>query len=249
VFRPASADALIVEMLRDAGAIPVVKGNVPQQLLLPMSGNAIWGTANNPWDFSRTPGGSSGGDAALVSVGAAAIAIGTDIGGSIRIPCSNCGVFGFKPTPQRMSRKGMPACRPGDSAGQEDIVPTAGPIARSVGDLTTVMRVLWAHGPNKMFERDPFVVPMPFDEVRALTHAMLFFFARSLCANAMLLCVATRAPGAKKEHIDNPCARVRIASLALHCADVLATYSALFFLLWFSVRECAWCVCFCRATV
>jgi Asp-tRNA(Asn)/Glu-tRNA(Gln) amidotransferase A subunit family amidase len=153
-------------MLRDAGAIPFVRGNVPQQLMMPMTSNAIWGTALNPWDFARTPGGSSGGDAALVAVGAAPISIGTDIGGSIRIPCSNTGVFGFKPTPQRMTHHGMPAPRPGNSAGQEDIVPTAGPLARCVSDLVTVMRVLWQPVDNKMFARDPYVVPMPFDETQ-----------------------------------------------------------------------------------
>mmetsp|Transcript_30064 Transcript_30064/g.78892 ORF Transcript_30064/g.78892 Transcript_30064/m.78892 type:complete len:636 (+) Transcript_30064:121-2028(+) len=164
-YRPAEYDAVIVEMLRDAGAIPMVRGNVPQQLMMPMTSNAIWGTAVNPWDFGRTPGGSSGGEGVLVAVGAVPIAIGTDIGGSIRIPASNNGVFGFKPTPQRMSMHGMPACRPGNSAGQEAIRPTAGPLARCVADLTTVMRVLWKPEGNKMFAADPYCTPLPFDEV------------------------------------------------------------------------------------
>lgn len=163
-FIPAPEDSVIVQMLREAGAIPFVKGNVPQQLMMPMSSNGVWGTAVLPWDHTRTPGGSSGGEGILVAVGAAPIAIGTDIGGSIRIPCSNNGVFGFKPTPQRMTHHGIPACRPKNSAGQEAILSTAGPIARCVADLVTVMRVLWKDKDNKMFSVDPFVVPMTFNE-------------------------------------------------------------------------------------
>jgi fatty acid amide hydrolase len=100
---------VLVRVLRESGAIPMVRGNVPQLMLVPETDNRIFGCALNPYDRKRTPGGSSGGDGVLVSTGAVPLAIGTDIGGSIRIPAHNCGVVGFKPTPSRMSKKGCVA--------------------------------------------------------------------------------------------------------------------------------------------
>eukprot|EP00041_Stephanoeca_diplocostata_P024890 m.641015 g.641015 ORF g.641015 m.641015 type:complete len:572 (-) comp22626_c0_seq3:1731-3446(-) len=164
-FQPAQEDSVIVEMLRDAGAIPFVRGNIPQCLMIPESSNAIWGTALNPWNIARTPGGSSGGEAALVACGAAPIAIGTDIGGSIRIPSNCCGVYGFKPTPERISNLGIPAPRPKGENGQRGIVASPGPIARCVADLVSVMRVWWQpYATNKMFQRDPYIPPVEFNE-------------------------------------------------------------------------------------
>lgn len=75
--------------------------------MLPESDNAIFGRSDNPWDLGRTPGGSSGGEASLVASRCAPLAVGSDIGGSIRIPCHFTGTCGLKPTPERMSRKGM----------------------------------------------------------------------------------------------------------------------------------------------
>ena len=83
--QPADADAVLVKVLRAAGAIPFVRTNVPQLLLMPESDNAIWGCALNPYDASRSPGGSSGGEAALIAVGGSALGVGTDVAGSIRV--------------------------------------------------------------------------------------------------------------------------------------------------------------------
>jgi len=144
---PAEHDSLLVKLLRDQGAIPFVRSNVPQCLMLPESANRIWGAARNPWDASRTPGGSSGGEAALVAARASPLGIGTDIGGSIRIPAHFCGVFGFKPTPDRISNRGVAVPRPGNRpSGQIAVKSTAGPFGRSVADLRLVMRAWLAGG-------------------------------------------------------------------------------------------------------
>jgi len=110
-------DSLIVECLKGAGAIPLVTGNAMQVLMLPETVNRIWGRAMNPWDTTRTPGGSSGGDAALVAMSCVPLALASDVAGSIRIPASFCGVVGFKPTPARMSSKGIMKPRLNDKNG------------------------------------------------------------------------------------------------------------------------------------
>jgi Asp-tRNA(Asn)/Glu-tRNA(Gln) amidotransferase A subunit family amidase len=100
-------DSVVVSLLRDAGAIPFVRTNTPQLLMMAETDNFVWGRTDNPWNTKRTPGGSSGGEAALVSLRASPLGLGSDIGGSIRIPSSFCGLTGFKPSPGRISRKGM----------------------------------------------------------------------------------------------------------------------------------------------
>jgi fatty acid amide hydrolase len=99
-------DSLPVELMRKAGAIPICTGNTIQIMMLSESHNRIWGRSKNPWDLSRTPGGSSGGDAALVAMGCVPLAVASDVAGSIRIPACFTGVVGFKPTSTRLSLKG-----------------------------------------------------------------------------------------------------------------------------------------------
>src|SRR6516165_10879959 len=102
----AVANALAVDRLLAAGAVIFGKTNVPVLLADSQSYNPIYGTTNNPWDRSRTPGGSSGGAAAAVSAGLTSFELGTDIGGSVRIAASYCGVFGHKPTFGVVSQRG-----------------------------------------------------------------------------------------------------------------------------------------------
>ena len=92
-FRPLTEDGLIVALLRDAGAIPFVRTNVPQALMVPESMNTVWGSAANPWDLERTPGGSSGGEGALLAARGSVLGVGSDIGGSLRIPAHMCGIY------------------------------------------------------------------------------------------------------------------------------------------------------------
>jgi len=158
-FQPSEEHGLLTELLVEQGAIPFVRSNVPQCLLLPESANAIWGVAQHPTRPDRTPGGSSGGEAALVAHHGSPLGIGTDIGGSVRIPAHYCGVYAFKPTPQRNSRKGLAVQRLNDKSGQECIVSAAGPIGNSVDDLVLVMRSWWV---DKMYEKSPTTPPLPF---------------------------------------------------------------------------------------
>lgn len=129
-FKPKSEDGLLVKLLRDAGAIPFVRTNVPQLLMMSESENNIFGCTVNPWDVTRTPGGSSGGEAALISSGCSIIGLGGDIGGSIRTPAHFTGICGFKPTPHRITRQGVSSIRYRDREGQAMIIPTCGPMAR-----------------------------------------------------------------------------------------------------------------------
>ena len=98
-------DAVVVRQLRAEGAIPIVKGNVPQLMLALSSHNEVYGLAKNPWDQGRASGGSSGGDGGLVGARCVPFSIGTDIGGSIRCPAVFNGIYGFKPSAMRISYK------------------------------------------------------------------------------------------------------------------------------------------------
>ena len=100
-------DAFVVEKLREAGAVILGKTNTHEIALGVTGNNPHYGTARNPWDTTRIPGGSSSGSAIAVATGMAIAALGTDTGGSIRIPASLCGVVGFKPTFGRVSMRGV----------------------------------------------------------------------------------------------------------------------------------------------
>ena len=95
---PTEADALAVQRLKAAGAVVFGKTNVPVSLADWQSFNPLYGSTNNPWDLGHTPGGSSGGAAAAVAAGISGLEIGSDIGGSVRVPAHYCGLFGHKPT-------------------------------------------------------------------------------------------------------------------------------------------------------
>lgn len=123
-----SRDATAVARLRDEGAIVLGLTNVPELGRGGESNNNLYGRTNNPYDLSRTPGGSSGGSAALVAVGGAALSVGSDGGGSIRQPCHNTGLAGLKPTHGRIPRTGSVF---GDALGVFGPFNCYGPLARS----------------------------------------------------------------------------------------------------------------------
>ena len=102
IDRPFEQTSIIVQVLRHQGAIPFVKTNVPQTMLSWENSNPIFGMTRNPHDESRSAGGSSGGEAALIAAGGSVLGWGGDIGGSIRIPAAMCGIYGIKPTSTRI---------------------------------------------------------------------------------------------------------------------------------------------------
>jgi amidase len=134
----ASEDAVAVQRLKGAGAIVMGKTNVPVSLADWQSYNDIYGQTNNPWNVAMSPGGSSGGSAASVAAGYAALEIGSDIGGSVRVPAHFCGVFGHKPTYGIVPYRGHSLV---DTDREADVT-VAGPLARSAEDLALALSIL-----------------------------------------------------------------------------------------------------------
>jgi Asp-tRNA(Asn)/Glu-tRNA(Gln) amidotransferase A subunit family amidase len=151
----ADGDATIVSRLREAGAIIIGKTNTPEFGRKPMTTNKLVGATGNPWDTTRTSGGSSGGSAAAVAAGMVPIAQGSDAAGSIRIPSSACGVYGLMPDfgriPQGPSRA--------DAFVNTHPYVFLGPITRTVQDAALMMDVV--AGPHP---RDPFSLPEPTED-------------------------------------------------------------------------------------
>lgn len=140
---PVREDAVAVARLKAAGAIVLGKTNVPLMLFDMQSYNSIYGTTNNPWDLGRTPGGSSGGSAAALAAGYVSLELGTDIGGSLRVPPSFCGVFGHKPTYGLVPSRGIdPPGTPSLSVDVRVDLAVAGPMARTAGDLALALDVI-----------------------------------------------------------------------------------------------------------
>lgn len=137
--RPAH-HAASVQKLVDAGAIVFAKTNVPYKALDIQSYNPVYGVTNNPWDTARSPGGSSGGAAVALACGFTALELGSDVGGSIRLPAHFCGVYGHKPSYGMVSLRGHIPGPPG-SLSEPDLV-VAGPLARSAGDLGLMLDLL-----------------------------------------------------------------------------------------------------------
>jgi amidase len=145
-------DAPVVARLRKAGAVLLGKTNTPELTLSGETNNLIYGRTCNPFDLARSPGGSSGGSAAIVACGGAALELGSDTGGSIREPAHLCGITGIKPTSGRTPRSGHIVPYGG---GVMDSLTQIGPMARYVEDLVLALPIIC--GPDG---RDPAVVPV-----------------------------------------------------------------------------------------
>ncbi|KYH00151.1 amidase [Bradyrhizobium sp. DOA1] len=139
-FQPAE-DALIVSRLKAAGAVVIGKTNIPIGLRDFQSYNEIYGTTNNPWDLGRSPGGSSGGCGAALAAGFSPLSIGSDIGGSIRVPSHFCGVFGHKPSLGVVPLRGYSLPPAAPVPGQGDLA-VVGPMARTASDLALSLDVI-----------------------------------------------------------------------------------------------------------
>jgi amidase len=137
----ADTDATVVRRLRQAGAIVVGKTNVAFMLGdFGQTANELYGVTSNPWDTTRTPGGSSGGAAAALAAAMTFLEYGSDLVGSIRVPASFCGVYGLKPTAGIVPLIGFQP--PGAPAGPSELtyMSAVGPLARAAGDLRTALR-------------------------------------------------------------------------------------------------------------
>jgi len=161
----ATKDAPLVARLRAAGAIVLGVTNTPELLMAWETDNLLYGRTNNPWDLDRTAGGSSGGEAAAIAAGMSAGGVGSDGGGSIRVPAHFCGICGLKPTPGRIPATGhFPV-----SAGPFALIGVVGPMARTVADLKVLFEVM--QGPDL---GDTCAAPVPLrwpseEETRNLT--------------------------------------------------------------------------------
>ena len=156
----------LVTRLRQAGAIILGKTNA-SQLLLSLSGsceNPVYGRTNNPWDLARAPGGSSGGEAAIIAAGGSPLGLGADAGGSIRIPAHFCGLYSLLPTARRLTN--LDTAPHAEVAGQEAIIAQPCPMARSAQDLRLAMHILAAPGLNAL---DPSVPPVPWPDPTAVS--------------------------------------------------------------------------------
>ncbi|KNG85818.1 acetamidase [Aspergillus nomiae NRRL 13137] len=156
-FAPATEDAALVQMLRDMGAIILAKTNLPQSIMWAETENPLWGLTVNPRDPRLTPGGSTGGEAALLALHGSLLGFGTDIGGSIRIPQSIVGLYGFKPTSSRFPYLGVPV----STEGQEHVPSSIGPMARDLASITYVSQSV---ANAKPWELDPKCTPLPWNE-------------------------------------------------------------------------------------
>ena len=148
------SDSTVVARLRAAGGIVLGKTNLPLLVHGFQSDNPVFGRTNNPWDLARTPGGSTGGGAAAIATGFSPLEVGSDYGGSVRIPAHFCGIYSLKPTDNRVPLTGHIPELPGRRGVRH--LATPGPLARCVQDLVLALRVMAGPDPH-----DPDVPPLP----------------------------------------------------------------------------------------
>jgi amidase len=151
----ATSDAVVVARLRAAGAIVLGSTNVADMLMAYETDNVLYRRTLNPWALDRTPGGSSGGESAAIASGCSAGGIGSDGGGSIRVPAHFAGICGLKPTPGRIPGTGhQPAC-----LGPFSLLGVVGPMARTVADVAALFKVVAGWD-----DSDPMAAPVPLAE-------------------------------------------------------------------------------------
>ncbi|KAL0958215.1 hypothetical protein HGRIS_000374 [Hohenbuehelia grisea] len=156
--RPFARDSALVRLLRDAGAVPFTKTAVPTTLLSFESASDVHGRATNPHNPAYSPGGSTGGEAALLAFGGSRVGVGTDVAGSVRVPAHYCGIYTVRASAGRFLKAGNATSMP----GQEGVPAVYSPMARTLEDLETFWRGVMAMKP---WEYDPSVLPIPWREL------------------------------------------------------------------------------------
>ncbi|KAK4545818.1 hypothetical protein LTR36_002382 [Oleoguttula mirabilis] len=156
-FQPADTDAVVVTLLKDMGVIFIAKTNLPQSIMWCETDNPLWGLTTNPLNPAFTPGGSTGGEGALLAQHGSMVGWGTDIGGSVRIPSHMAGLYALKPSSGRIPYLGTPV----STEGQEHVPSAVGPMTRSLSSLRLVTKAVIDAAPWKL---DPQVHPLPWRE-------------------------------------------------------------------------------------
>ncbi|KAF2847604.1 amidase [Plenodomus tracheiphilus IPT5] len=181
-FKPAAHDCVLVAMLKQMGAIIFAKSNLPQSIMWCETENPLWGLTVHPQRSDYTPGGSTGGEGALLSLRGTLVGWGTDIGGSIRVPSHMNGLYGLKPSSTRLPYQGVSV----STEGQEHVPSVVGPMGRSVKSLIAVTKAVidaepWYQDPkcspipwrSEMYEqarREPLVIAVMKDDGVVKTH-------------------------------------------------------------------------------
>ena len=156
-------DAVVVARLRAAGALILGTTNCPEFLMAYETANLLHGRTNNPWDLERTPGGSSGGESAAIAAGLSAGGLGSDSGGSVRVPAHFTGICSLKPTPGRIPGRGhLPPC-----VGPFSILGAIGPMARTIDDVTLLFRTLCGQDPDDPVSPPVALRASSLDELRS----------------------------------------------------------------------------------
>ncbi|KAH7929984.1 amidase [Leucogyrophana mollusca] len=153
----AEEDCVLVEMLYELGAVPFVRTNVPQTLMWGETHNNVFGRTTNPYNRKLTPGGSSGGEGALLAMRGSPLGVGTDIDGSLRIPSAFCGLYTLRPSYERLPYHGAANAL----TGQESISSVLGPMSTSLSSLKLFTKALVDARP---WERDPLVIRKPWND-------------------------------------------------------------------------------------
>ena len=201
----------VVTRVLESGAVVHGRTTTPEFSCAPFTHSTLWGITRNPWNTDMSPGGSSGGSGAALAAGETLLATGSDIGGSIRIPASLCGLVGFKPPFGRV---------PGMPPFNSDTYCADGPMGRSVADVALLQNVLAGpHPADQASLRPAYVLPERFDDVRGLRVALSITLGDYLVdpeveANTRAAAAALEAAGAVVEEIELPWTREQLSVAA-----------------------------------
>jgi amidase len=218
----ASEDALPISRIKDAGGVILGKTNVPLGLGDWQSYNEIYGITNNPFDLGRTPGGSSGGCSAALAAGYGPLSIGSDIGGSLRVPAFHCGIYAHKPTFDLVAMRGHtpPPLPPLPSTRDLSVI---GPMARGAADLSLLLDVMAGPDPLEAragvrIDRTSPLLPDFAASSRLYMRMLMSFLSASFSAET---CLGAQAAAAALPAGDNSLAAERLRGIALSHRDWL----------------------------